>query len=422
MKLEIFVNGTTDARARYVGWAPSPCRIRVTDPEGAVGTANVELRGQSAPGGGQIEFYAAAGGQPADTLTVQLPMNGAPVDFFVAGKFGSPSSSPGDVAIEAVSGGAVVGSVPIMVRVRKDADRLTAAERDRFLAAMAQLNNQGMGRFSDFRAMHVDDASDEAHGFAGFLPWHRAYLLDLERELQAFDPSVALPYWRFDVPAPNLFKPEFAGVADNFAVVHFGPSNPLQFWATDGVLGVSRMAYFDTQNEPANRFGAPVRSEADTIEIAASNGDAYAALVGPLEADPHGQAHVSFGGFISAIHTAARDPVFFLLHCNVDRLWARWQWLKRRFDGSVASYPFRDRAGDPGADRIGHNARDTMWPWNGDTNQPRPSTAPGGGFAGSLLTDAPGAKPTLGSMIDYQGLYAQGGRLGFDYDDVPFEP
>ena len=77
---------------------------------------------------------------------------------------------------------------PTMVRVRKNANRLTTAERDRFLRALATLNGSGIGRFTEFRDMHVGGAPDsEAHGGSGFLPWHRIYLLDLERELQAID-------------------------------------------------------------------------------------------------------------------------------------------------------------------------------------------------------------------------------------------
>ena len=69
--------------------------------------------------------------------------------------------------------------------------------------------------------MHTSVSSPQAHGAAGFLPWHRAYLLDLERELQAIDPSVALPYWRFDQPAPNLFTRDFLGVSDALGTVQF---------------------------------------------------------------------------------------------------------------------------------------------------------------------------------------------------------
>ena len=41
------------------------------------------------------------------------------------------------------------------MRIRKNANTLTPGERDRFVAAFAQLNNQGAGRFADFRDMHT---------------------------------------------------------------------------------------------------------------------------------------------------------------------------------------------------------------------------------------------------------------------------
>ncbi|MGH3994466.1 MAG: hypothetical protein ACRDSN_18640, partial [Pseudonocardiaceae bacterium] len=62
-----------------------------------------------------------------------------------------------------------------------------------------------------------------------------------------------------------------------------------------------------------------------------------------------------------------------------------------------------------------------MWPWNGITTPPRPATAPGGTLPPSPLTDAPGPRPKVRDMIDYQGIHTPANRLGFDYDDVPFE-
>ncbi|HEV7447711.1 MAG TPA: tyrosinase family protein, partial [Steroidobacteraceae bacterium] len=118
-----------------------------------------------------------------------------------------------------------------MVRIRKNATTLKPPEKARFIAAFATLNNQGFGRFTDFRDMHRDPlALNQAHGAPGFLPWHRAYLLDLERELQAIDSSVALPYWRFDLPAPSIFQLDFLGVSNAIGTVSFASNNPLQFW------------------------------------------------------------------------------------------------------------------------------------------------------------------------------------------------
>ena len=406
MDVELQINNSVSPSAQFVSWSPSPCRIRVTNPSGATApVVNVQITGVSVAGGGAVVFRRNPTGSFSANLTLPVPIAGTSVPFFVAGRFGRPSVNNGDVTIQARSGGTLVGSVAVMVRIRKDANTLTAGERDRFVSAFAQLNNQGLGRFADFRDMHTNVSSPQAHGAPGFLPWHRAYLLDLERELHAIDPSVSLPYWRFDRPAPNLFTLDFLGVSDPLGTVQFSATNPLQFWRTDGVQGINRRPFFNTAAAPPG-----LRNEAQTLAL----GSQYRAFR-TMEGNPHGSAHTSFGGSISSIGTAARDPLFFLLHGNVDRLWAKWQRQNRRFNPAQAA-SYDSNPGNP----IGHNLADTMWPWNGVTGTPRPPTAPGGAMAASPCVAAPGPQPRVQSTLDYPGLINALSRLGFDYDDVQF--
>lgn len=410
MKAEILVNNSPDPGSRYLSWSPAPTRVRLSDTTGATQPVRITLSAARSPNGGDLVFFAAPSATPKPTLTIELPLDGSSITFFVAGKFGSPSTSDGDVAIVANSGATQLASVPVMVRIRKNATELTAAERDRFVDAFARLNNRGTGRFADFRNMHVDGAaSRQAHGNPGFLSWHRAYLLDLERELQNIDPSVALPYWRFDKPAPAIFTPEFLGTSDALGTVSFTQTNPLQFWSTDSIQGINRRPHFD----PVTGSGIGVLSETQTLALGADFVDFET-----LEGNPHGLAHTSFGGSISSIGTAAKDPLFFLLHANVDRLWAKWQRKFNRFDASVAES--FDSNGGPTGNPVGHNLADTMWPWNGVTGAPRPLTAPGGALAGSLCVSAPGPQPRVMDSLDYQGVVSPNARLGFDYDDVRF--
>jgi tyrosinase len=404
MNVDLQINNSASPAAKFVSWSPAPCRIRVTDPSGASSpTVNLQISGVSSASGGAVVFRAGASGSFANSLTVAVPIDGTSVPFFAAGRFGRPSVNNGDVKIEARLGTKLVGSAQLMVRIRKNANTLTAAERDRFVSAFAQLNNQGLGRFADFRSMHTNVSSPQAHGAPGFLPWHRAYLLDLERELQAIDPSVALPYWRFDQPAPNIFNRDFFGVSDSLGTVQFSATNPLQFWKTDGVQGINRRPFFATSVAPPG-----LRTETQTLAL----GTQYAAFR-TMEGNPHGTAHTSFGGSISSIGTAAKDPLFFLLHCNVDRLWAKWQKRNARFNTAIGA-SFDNSGGNP----IGHNLPDTMWPWNGITGGQRPPTAPGGTLAPSPCVGAPGLQPRVRDMLDYQGAIGAGSRLGFDYDDV----
>lgn len=406
MDVELQINNSSDPAGRYVSWTPSPCRVRVTNPSGATTpTVDVQITGTSVAGGGEVVFRGGTTGAFSNSLTVTLPVNGTSVPFFVAGRFRRHSVNDRDVTIEARAGTALVGSVQVMVRVRRNANELTDGERDRFVAAFAQLNNQGMGRFADFRDMHVLSTLAQAHGAPGFLPWHRAYLLDLERELQAIDPSVSLPYWRFDQPAPNLFTREFLGVADGTGTVEFSADNPLRFWVTDSRPGIDREPLFNTASAPPGLL-----TERQTLDL----GKQYR-IFRRMEGNPHGFAHTSFAGFIEVPATAPRDPLFFLLHCNVDRLWAKWQREVGRFDPAVAA-SYDSNASNP----VGHNLPDTMWPWNGVTGEPRPSTAPGGPLAGSAAAAAPGPQPRVRDCLDYQGTLNPLSRMGFDYDDVPF--
>jgi tyrosinase len=409
MNVEIRIPGADALGRVFLTWTPVAATARVVNP---VGTGPVRTTLRNAGSGGRVRFATTRTHLGTPTLALSLPIDGTPVRFFVAGEFGRPSVSLGDAVIQARRTGTttVLGRKPATVRVRKNAQTLSPAERDRFVAAFGTLNGGGAGRFRDFRDMHVFAATAEAHGNVGFLPWHRAYLLDLERELQAIDPSVALPYWRFDQAAPNVFTREFMGVSNAAGTVEFAAGHPFNTWRTDGALGISRQPFFATGSAPPG-----LRTETQTLALGGAAPNALYAGFAIMEGNPHGSAHTRFGGFISAIPSAARDPLFFMLHANVDRLWAKWQWVHRR------TSPDEARAFAPAVpDRIGHRIPDTMWPWNGIMGAPRPATAPGGTFPPSRSTTRPGLKPKVGATIDYQAV-GGGPPLAFAYDDVPFE-
>src|SRR5262245_10807330 len=50
-------------------------------------------------------------------------------------------------------------------------------------------------------------------------------------------------------------------------------------------------------------------------------------FAGQLELQPHNVIHTVIGGqrgFMSDPNCAARDPIFYLHHANIDRLWEAW--------------------------------------------------------------------------------------------------
>ena len=103
-----------------------------------------------------------------------------------------------------------------------------------------------------------------------------------------------------------------------------------------------------------------------------------------FEGGPHGAPHVFLGVTGGAdqgnFATAVNDPFFMLLHCNVDRMWARWQQLmKQRWQlanpgmeyppGQLAKDYFWDKSDAAHTSPFGaanrHNLPDELWPWDG---------------------------------------------------------
>jgi hypothetical protein len=86
-----------------------------------------------------------------------------------------------------------------------------------------------------------------------------------------------------------------------------------------------------------------------------------------LEDCSHNNSHWYIGGNsgnMSSQGTAAQDPFFFLLHGNVDRLWAQWQrnpWDLSRLD------PMQTYSPSLGTDE---NLALTMSPWDGSPGPP----------------------------------------------------
>jgi tyrosinase len=320
----------------------------------------------------------------------------------------------------------------VMVRIRKNANVLTTNERDRLLYAIARLN-LGIGSYVTYQQIHAVAGGPYNPGHSGpaFLAWHRPYILRYERELQALDPAVALHYWKFDEAAPAVFNSSFmGGPPDAAGLATFDVGNPLAAWTIEAYTGVRRTPLFGPTESPSSpTYG--VITEAATLALGGT-GATYASF-GSMEGNPHGRAHTrvgSGGDWISAVPTAVRDPLFFLLHSNVERLWAKWQWTYARQDPALAaSYSPQGAYSSGSGARLGHFEDDLMWPWDGRTGivqagdpmTQRPDVAPGGPLPSAIGGWGPPAKPRPRDVIDFDRWTLLGtSGLGYAYDDVPF--
>lgn len=448
--VEIEVNNSPTSLDDYFCWSPVPARIRLSDT--AAGPVSVLVSASTTGTGGDLVFSPLSVPHPSiddfvpvEELALVLPADGSWVPFNVAGV--RASSEDKDVAIAArSSNGDELGDLGVMVRVRKNADSLTIGERNRFLSAVETLHGHqrpagprdSYEKYADAHAaafrLGIHSGSS---GLPLFLAWHRAFLLSFERELQAIDPSVALPYWRFDAASTNVFVPSFMGFVSGPSspsgrIVQFDSQNPLFGWrmSSGGPLTRDENPTQALQDiYPRNLFDIlpNIFSEAGIDEYQGaipSNG-----VNAKLELRHHNYAHVANGGWLGS-GSSPRDPIFFMLHANVDRAWAEWQARFDRFDSTAASSYYAQGAypGDSDPNRLpkGSYAEDTMWPWSQDDGSSTPTDTrddwPGSGWAMPVSTSANGSvtNPSPASMVDYLSVNGGIPSHGACYDEISF--
>ena len=190
-----------------------------------------------------------------------------------------------------------------MTTMRKNQARLSNDEWEAFTAAIDAIRKRGAKQptYDDFVKVHVDGMvgpgmhSWGVHSMAGmrgrnFLAWHRWYLLRFERRLQEEDPDVAVPYWDW-IAHPTIPAP-------------INRTAQLRRWRVQRQWDPSFL---------------PDRADVNR----ALRRDKFGPFQLRLEGE-HGGVHIAVGGEMATERSPA-DPLFWLHHANVDRLWARWQ-------------------------------------------------------------------------------------------------
>jgi len=263
---------------------------------------------------------------------------------------------------------------------RKNAARLTVAERQAFTNAVNQLKADG--RYDPYVEQHRG-ASSHGHGGPAFFPWHREYVRRFEQDLQEIDPSVSVPYW--DWTTANLN----------------GAGTESLIWRNDLMGGSGAAGTGAVTTGPFATWGL-IRSAFNVFGFPGTGGDIATFMANPNYSafrgveSPHGAAHVWVGGFVGNAVIAPRDPVFWLIHANVDRLWAEWIHQHSATPGFQAFLP---SSGGP----AGHNLNDTMWPWNG-------TSVPFGIFPWTVVPEH--VRPA--DLLDHRAL-------GYFYDTIDAE-
>ena len=219
-----------------------------------------------------------------------------------------PTAEP--VLLNAASFKSKYGQEPL--RIRKKIDLLTQAEINAIkvgilkMKALPYTNPTSWGYQSAIHGTTLPDnltswnTCHKSGESVFFFAWHRMYVYFFERILRAKSgrANLTIPYW--DYQTNLVMHPAFR---DN------SPGNPL---------------YVANRNPAINSGGAlPVSIQTafnSSLDIIP-----YYTFQSNLNGGPHGSVHTTINGDMAVVSTAAKDPIFFVHHSEIDRLWEVWR-------------------------------------------------------------------------------------------------
>ena len=234
-----------------------------------------------------------------------------------------------------------------------------------------------------------DGVRNGAHRGPAFLPWHRAFIRQFELDLDRLVPGVTLPYWDWAADAADpmnaaVWANDLMGGNGSSDAGNLVQSGPFAYNASDINNSWNIIDIFgNNTNSSGMHFGLvrnfgsrpntpdlPTQADIDEIQqisiydsgnFDSTSAEGYrSANEGRLTVNgktpPPGNTHNLVHEWITGSMlppTSPNDPVFFLHHCFVDKLWADWQALH-----PTVPYVPGDTASD---DLEGHRLSDTLF-------------------------------------------------------------
>lgn len=150
-----------------------------------------------------------------------------------------------------------------------------------------------------------------------FLPWHRMYVFFFEQIIRSIsgEANFTLPYWDYTDPQKHALPPEFTM-----------PNHP-----------VFKTLFRARRRDSVNNGGPIDDNRRNTflnlndMKLPTYLPTSIGGFCRNLDGSLHGNVHTFTGNRtdpndpgMSFVPTAANDPVFWLHHCNIDRIWASW--------------------------------------------------------------------------------------------------
>lgn len=218
----------------------------------------------------------------------------------------------------------------------------------------------------DFVYAHINQ-TNFAHVSGLLLPWHRQFVWAYEQSLRnECGYTGALPYWAWERHSANqsdspVWKPGPTSFGGNGAYIPHGPTNasvldvepPFYLYRSPGTGGgcISSGPFANSTITlgpvtpepnpiPNNTYGLqsnPRCLKRDLDDALSATSLTYKVIADLmqtstihdfhplLENTAHPSSHNYMGGDGGDFYTSPNDPVFYLIHAQIDRLWTVWQ-------------------------------------------------------------------------------------------------
>lgn len=256
--------------------------------------------------------------------------------------------------------------------IRENANTMPEARRKEYVSAVIKFKKEGNPRssrnYDTYVSWHQSTIFElqflgrnkpywsVSHGTPAFLPWHRIFLYLFEKDLQdvSGNKDLAIPYW--DIAAKDastsIWTNDFLGGTGNPDNDYIVESGPFAYDTGNWPIKVKNLSV--EKDEKLRRgLGVGISQELPKVSDVRR-------VLGLEEYDlppydwrteensntfrrqlegraVHGVGHNWVGGArtidgvnqtigsMANVWTSPNDPVFFLHHCNIDRLWDKWQ-------------------------------------------------------------------------------------------------
>ncbi len=215
--------------------------------------------------------------------------------------------------------------------IRKPGSELTSSERSAYVNAIKDLSSSDVANLAN---EHNRLFNDGIHDADEFLPWHRIFIRFFEELVQSQNPDVTLPYWdwyeytTWSRSATDLLKNNSGGLLGLLGYTIIETGSPWNY--TRGTQSSWTPRSVNLAQSSVTIFSDDIEGQLPSF----SNG-------------PHNTGHVFIGGTMNS-GPSPGDPIFYLHHGMVDKVWADWFREHPTSTGSGLNTSMRTFSGYPG--------------------------------------------------------------------------